>query len=192
MIHSNLGPRFWNVITGVTSQLAHSDQQAINHSPIHTHTHTHTHILTLSHFLSVTSLSLYWMTRQQSTHLSLSSSYSSCEFPVSVKLNLPYFQSPSLSEHRQIHTFHGTAANWDKYWYAFRISGAPPLPSHLRTESHRPLSIRPEGVSTLKDQHKHVLRSSCGQDPKDSKIQNAFPSRFSKSFLDCCSSYTHT
>lgn len=100
MIHSNLGSRFCNVVTGMTSQPTVIDKQST--IPLFTHPPTLTHMP--AHIYSVTSCYFFlspWMTWQQSTHLSLSPSYSSREFPFSVKLKLFYFQSPSLSGHQE-------------------------------------------------------------------------------------------
>lgn len=73
VIHSNPGSRFCNVIIGMISQLAHSNQQAI--IPLFTHLHTHTH-----HALTY---SLCWMRWQKKVLVfsSLPVIHSSCKFP---------------------------------------------------------------------------------------------------------------
>lgn len=71
-LHSNPGSRFYNVIVGMISQLAHSDPQAIIPLLTRLHTPPLTHTLMLSHILSAG-----W-DGKKSDRLSLSSSYSSC------------------------------------------------------------------------------------------------------------------
>ena len=145
-MHSNLGSRFWNVIIGMTSQLAYQEQQAFAPLSTHTHTHTHTFSTTLS-LLDDTAKKLSSSTLFQPFFMPMSSSQSSSF----------YLQSPDRQD--------------TKRFQAFRVEGAqlghaclphlwgPPWPPRPRNESRQPLSITPGGFRHS-DQHKHVLRSS--------------------------------